>query len=358
MNSNKIFPIKPATIISHLLFWAAYLGFIVFIFSGRFPLEWALQRALLLGVIQAPLVYLNMGVYVPYFLEKKKYLIYILLCLLSIVAVYYLYEYFTQPDFERASRASRGGRPPQSSPNAPFLRFDRPSIRGLINIFMSSSLLLFSSIIKMAQLAAVKEKEAALLRGENLNSELKFLKAQINPHFLFNTLNNIYSLSMIKSDKAPDMIMKLSDMLRYILYECSDKDKVPVAKEVAYIHNYIDLQLLKDSGIKNVHFDENIRDNVSIAPMLLIPFIENGFKHSRIEDTENGWIHIKLETSRTKIDFHMENSLPQLEYSKDKTGGIGIENARRRLELLYPGNYKLEIEKKETVFVVSLHINL
>ena len=304
------------------------------------------------------MVYLNMWVFVPLFLEKKKYLIYLLLCLLSIIAVYYLYEHFTQPDFERASRAWRGHRPPQNSPNAPFLRFDRPSFRGLINIFMSSSLLLFSSIIKMAQLAGVKEKEAAMLKSENLNSELKFLKSQINPHFLFNTLNNIYSLSIVKSDKTPDMIMKLSDMLRYILYECSDKDKVPITKEVAYIRNYMDLQLLKDSEITNVHFEEHIHENVPIAPMLLIPFIENSFKHSRIEDTKNGWITIRLEASRHSISFKIENSLPQTEYRKDKTGGIGIENARRRLELLYSGNYQLQIDKKENSYSVDLQIKL
>ncbi len=183
----------------------------------------------------------------------------------------------------------------------------------------------------MSQIASIKEQESALLKSEHLNW-LKFLKSQINPHFLFNTLNNIYTLSMLKSDQTPDMILKLSNMLRYILYECSDKDKVPIAKEVAYIRNYIDLQLLKDSEIKNIHFEEGIKDNVAIAPMLLIPFIENSFKHSRIEDTEKGWINIKLSCNRKEIFFSCENSLPAVEYKKDKTGGIGIENARRRLE--------------------------
>ncbi len=119
---------------TQLLIWLAYLGLLVFLFSGRFPIEWALKRALLLVMLQLPMVYLNMEVLVPRFLEKKKYGRYFLLCLLLIIIVYYLYDTVTQPDFERASRMYRGRRQPEG---VPFLRFDRPSFRGLINSFLS-----------------------------------------------------------------------------------------------------------------------------------------------------------------------------------------------------------------------------
>lgn len=193
--------------------------------------------------------------------------------------------------------------------------------------------------------------------NENLQTEMKFLKSQINPHFLFNALNNIYSLSVTRSEQAPNMILKLSGMLRYVLYESNGK-KVPLGKEITYIENFIDFQLLKIEGEPQVRIDfERVDQNLQVEPMLFIPFIENSFKHSNIEDLENGWMNITLETIDSRILFKIKNSIPQKAYSKDRSGGIGLQNIRKRLELLYAGKHELIIHENENAFTVHLTID-
>ncbi|MEZ4930618.1 MAG: histidine kinase [Saprospiraceae bacterium] len=145
-------------------------------------------------------------------------------------------------------------------------------------------------------------------RTHQLEAELRFLKAQVNPHFLFNALNNIYSLSFTESKKAPEMILKLSDMMSYMLYDCKS-EQVKLSAEINYLKNYIDLQQLKKEGELNIDF--NIKGNVSnafISPMLFIPFFENAFKHGNLEDTENGWLKSKLKMENGILDFHIANS--------------------------------------------------
>ncbi|MCG8309756.1 MAG: histidine kinase, partial [Cytophagales bacterium] len=215
-----------------------------------------------------------------------------------------------------------------------------------------------STAFKTSQIALQREREASELKSENLNSELKFLRSQINPHFLFNALNNIYSLSVIRSEKTPDNILKLSGMLRYIIYDCNS-DRVPLEKEINYINNYIDLQKLKDDQITNIDVDFGRADPKSmIAPMIFIPFIENSFKHSKIEDVELGWIKISIESANNHLLFRVENSLPKEHYTKDKVGGVGLENVKRRLELLYPNAHRLRINTTEDKFQVELEVTL
>jgi LytS/YehU family sensor histidine kinase len=204
----------------------------------------------------------------------------------------------------------------------------------------------------------VKDKEAAKLKSENLHTELKFLKSQINPHFLFNALNNIYAMSMMKSKDAPKMILKLSDILRYNLYD-GIQDRVPIEKEMRYIENYVSFQKLKDENIRNIAVDfEGVDGNVMIAPLILIPFVENSFKHSKIEDVSKGWINIDLKTRDDKIIFKVTNSVPETEFKKDTSGGIGLENVKRRLELIYPQRYNLVLTEDGKQFSVTLTILL
>lgn len=213
-----------------------------------------------------------------------------------------------------------------------------------------------SSAFKTSQLALKREKEAADLKSENLNSELKFLKSQINPHFLFNALNNIYALAVMRSDKTPENILKLSDMLRYIIYDCN-ADLVPLQKELSYIKNYIDLQKLKDDQITAIEVDfESVDPNCMIAPMIFIPFIENSFKHSRIEDVKNGWIKLKIYNDEDRLYFIARNSISKDAYSKDAVGGVGLDNVKRRLELIYKNHHDLKIEESEEEFSVTLSL--
>ena len=203
-----------------------------------------------------------------------------------------------------------------------------------------------------------QEKEANALKSENLETELKFLKSQINPHFLFNALHNIYTLSYIKSDLAPEMILKLSDMLRYILYDCT-AEQVSLSKEINYLKNYVELQQLKaEDADVTLKIAENIPQNIAIAPMLMVPFLENSFKHGKIEDTEQGWIRAQLDWQMPYVTFKVENSVPETDFTKDKVGGIGIANVKRRLELLYKDKHTLEIREEEQEYQVHLRIEI
>ena len=215
-----------------------------------------------------------------------------------------------------------------------------------------------SSLFEISSYANRKTKEAMLFKSEKLETEMKLLKSQINPHFLFNALNNIYSLSYLKPEKTPENLLKLSEMLRYMLYECNDV-KVPLSKEIAYLENYIALKLLKDSrGMKVSVNLEKDRGELMIAPMLLIPFVENAFKHSNIEDLEKGWIKIDLKTRDEKLFFKVENSFAPTPSTKDKVGGIGLTNVNRQLDLLYPDKHQLDIIAKNNVYKVHLEIGL
>ncbi|MFT6150460.1 MAG: sensor histidine kinase YesM [Saprospiraceae bacterium] len=226
------------------------------------------------------------------------------------------------------------------------------------SIFPLSLVLLSSTLYEMSILANQSARETAQLKAEKLEAELKFLKSQINPHFLFNSLNNIYTLTVLNPKAAGDSLLKLSEMLRYLLYEC-DAEKVTLGRELAYLQNYIDLFSLKDEEALHINFDVTDVDNdIMIAPLLFIPFIENAFKHSQVEDLENGWINIILFGDTEQVYFEIKNSLPKIDFSKDKVGGIGLQNVNRQLELVYPKRHTLNINKTETEFSVELTILL
>lgn len=217
---------------------------------------------------------------------------------------------------------------------------------------------LVSTLFEISTYADQSAKEAAQLKSEKLEAELKFLKSQINPHFLFNALNNIYTLTVLDAKQAGENLLKLSTMLRYLLYEC-DADKVHLQQELAYLKNYIELFSLKDEEPLNIQMDiTHTNHEVKIAPLLLIPFIENAFKHSYIEDIEKGWIQITLAGDDTIIHFKVSNSIPVESFEKDKVGGIGLQNVQRQLELLYPNQHQLTIEQTNTAFNIDLKLNL
>ena len=299
-------------------------------------------------------VWLNMELLLPKLYFDKKQAAYMVAGVALFLGVTLLIEwdgapwaeYFTKPSQRGKGTGSRATSSPWHTMK--FIASAMPYFTAFIG----------SALFEIARFAKQKEKEAADFRSEKLEAEMKFLKSQFNPHFLFNALNNIYTLTVIQSDKAPDNLLKLSGMLRYMLYECK-AETVPLGKEIEYLRHFIDLHLLKDSRGLNVEVElDESRPDLKIAPMLFIPFVENAFKHSRIEDLKNGWIKIRLATADHSVTFEVKNSLPKEGFTKDKVGGIGLKNVRRQLELLYPEHHELSIRENGDAFEVSLKINL
>jgi len=204
-----------------------------------------------------------------------------------------------------------------------------------------------------------KQQRLLKLEEEKKSMELKVLKNQLNPHFLFNTLNNLYTLTLKKDDKAPEIIAKLSEILDFVLYRCNE-DYVSIEKEIALIENYIALEKLRYSDNRlAISFTKDIQESVKISPLIILTFIENAFKHGVINETEKATIALHLESTRNQILFTIENTKPQNELSNvsDKSR-IGLENVRKQLDLLYPKKHELEIQETQTNYKVRLYLTL
>ena len=200
------------------------------------------------------------------------------------------------------------------------------------------------------------EKKQKELEKERLNSELAFLKNQVSPHFFFNTLNNIYSLIGIDGPTAQESVLKLSKLMRYLLYE-SEHGETLISHEISFMNNYIDLMKLRLSPRVSLEIDfPHEFHDFPIPPLLFIPFIENAFKHG-ISYRDKSFIKIRMEIDDQKVSFISENSIGICNKSTDlQHSGIGLENVRKRLGLLFPGKYELNIEESVTVFHVELYI--
>jgi len=204
-----------------------------------------------------------------------------------------------------------------------------------------------------------QEKKELITR--TMESELRLLKSQINPHFLFNTLNNLYALTLKKSDLAPEIVLKLSEIMRYMLYECNER-QVLLSKEIQYLNNYLDLERLRQPEGASIHFEVlGSVSNQLIAPLLLVPFVENSFKHGLNHQINGGgYVHLKLEVAFDQLIFEIENAkfghLPATTFNR--SGGIGLVNVRQRLQLLYPDRYHLEIKDEPHFYRVILYLDL
>lgn len=253
-------------------------------------------------------------------------------------------------------------RPPPNPPEAD--HFNHPPRGPKPPSLFWNMILLFSTTFSIAILwesamfAIKKEEENIQNKAQHIQTELKLLKSQINPHFLFNSLNNIYALSVMDSNKTQQSISYLSDMLRYVLYEC-DQPLVPIQKEIEYINSYIRLFSLKSSKPYNINlnFDDK-NTHTLLAPMLFIPFIENALKHGNIETRKEGFINISLKISPDKIIYVVENSVANTQKLKDEVGGIGLDNVKKRLDILYKNNHKLEVSEQQNSFKVQLTLHL
>ncbi len=199
------------------------------------------------------------------------------------------------------------------------------------------------------------------LQSQNLQSELKFLKSQINPHFFFNTLNNLYALTLKKSDLAPEIVLRLSEMMRYMLYESNEKE-VSLEMEIKNVINYIELERLRQGERFKINFDiQGTAKQQKIAPLMFIPFLENSFKHGIDNHIKSGYVNAQLILDDASVSLDIKNSKPQAvkpQINKNKSGGIGLENVKRRLKILYPDKHILKINDASDTYHVELEINL
>lgn len=238
-----------------------------------------------------------------------------------------------------------------------FSLFERPiETRDVVRSGTWFFMVLFAAIgIRLTELWRQAERRAREIENEHLRTELSFLHMQINPHFLFNSLNTIYGMSLKKSDNAPKAVMKLSQLLRYMVEE-TGHDQVPIEKEVAYLYDYIELQKMRSGPFLTVTFkvDGNLH-SAKIAPMLLMPFVENAFKYGLSNSMESP-ISIGLIISASQIRFSVCNR--KFNNIERHSSGIGIANVVRRLELLYPDRHELSIKEEAEAYSVTLNIPL
>lgn len=211
---------------------------------------------------------------------------------------------------------------------------------------------------KFAWDALGKQKEVEELKDTVKESELQFLKSQINPHFLFNNLNNLYAHAIENSPQTPTIILELSAVMRYMLYDCQAK-YVSLTKEVEHLSNFINLNNLQIEGRGKINFEmPKIAQDHRIAPLILIVFVENAFKHSSSSQTENIEISIELEVKQSQLHFTCSNSYMEETNTKDINSGIGLENVKKRLQLLYPEAHTLDIIKSKNEYQVKLKVDL
>jgi len=193
------------------------------------------------------------------------------------------------------------------------------------------------------------------LQAEKGKAELALLKSQVNPHFFFNTLNNLYGLVVEKSEQAPEVVLKLSDMMRYTIYE-GKEDVVVLKDEISYLENYIELHKIRYQKKVEILFTHDVQEDLKVAPLLFIILLENAFKHGVEKMRENAFIHLGMRSQGKLLLFTIENSFDK-SVSND-INGIGLENLKKRLEYLYPNRHELIVERKESVYKVRLNLEI
>jgi two-component system, LytTR family, sensor kinase len=348
---------KIAQVIIHIAAWGCFLMLPLVFFPRPLDTSFLPEQAFSLFFVLSNLFYIafyyvNANLLIPKLLERKKIIPYTLIIVALLIfcgSFPRLYHYFFG-DIQRFTTSL-----PASLNRA---RTRRPSILsgGSIAIFLL--VFIFSTAIRLINQWFKAEQRNKQIENEKLNTELSFLKAQINPHFLFNTLNNIYSLAEDKSDKTPAAVMKLSNIMRYVLTEAKN-DSVPLEKEIQLITDYLDLQKLRVTSKTSIHFEvQGDPRGKKVSPLLFLPFVENAFKYG-VSNRELSPIQILLTIADQHLQFMVSNykHLNGTIKETDKTG-IGINNTRRRLELLYPDRYAFDIQDEAASYTINLNILL
>lgn len=360
MNAFPLRPYLPALI--HVLVWTT-LGVMLLVLQ---PLSWNVslptQFWIMQGVIFCSFVglfYLIANVWVPRFLFRNKIWLFIFLALVTGVLVFMLlYVTGTWLNLSELMHQAHHANPaPETAAPKREGKFNPGHFFSILNILL---ILFISTSVAVVQRWRQETKARQDLEQQKISSELSFLKAQINPHFFFNTLNNIYSLTMFNVESARGALHTLSRMMRYVLYE-TEPGQVPLSKELAFVQDYINLMKLRLTDKIQVTFEQPVSlVDVTIAPMLLLPFVENAFKYG-VSTTEPGKIYIGIKQQTRHLEIEVRNTLfAEKRVTLDESSGIGLANTRRRLDLLYPNRYTLTVREQtpENEFLVHLVLDL
>ena len=347
VNAAAQFKITP---LHHVIFWLIYFSFNFLRWGSYFNDYLYSLKANLLGFpIHISLTYFTIYFLIPRFIFKRKIITFIFALFSSIfimvfikyLLTYFLISYDVWPE----------------GPETHSLTFNYTVVMMLGELYVITFVASFKLTIDWLR----ETGRVARLEKEQLETELRFLRAQISPHFFFNTLNNIYSLSLEKSDKTPDTIIKLSDLMRYVLYETKDKNQ-SLRKELIFIKNYLDLEKMRYTENLKLEFEvDGDPKGKKIAPMLLVQFIENAFKHGANKNIGKVRISIKVLIEKKFLYFEIRNTEPKnYLHNKEKcAGGIGLLNVEKRLKLRYGEHeYKLDIHEELDEYIVNLKLKL
>ena len=332
--SHKTFTLKE-------LYFVVFLNIVVFVFYAfdkRIPGLEAHQILFYLNFALAAL-FINY-VLLPKFLYKNKYLMFTVSTFLVVITVIIIEEFVLERIFYPDTRGRRFSN----------------IFYNLLNTLPTLTILVG---FKFAWDAIIQQKEVQKLKNSVRESELQFLKSQINPHFLFNNINNLYAHALEQSPKTPEIILELSTVLRYMLYECKAK-YVSLEKEIEQLKNYVNLSKFQIEGRGDLQFNcSEIPSNYKIAPLILSVFIENAFKHSASSLTDSININIDLKvTPEGLLTFKCSNTYTTATNVERLPHGIGLKNVQKRLQLLYPNNHDLHVTAKKGVYTVNLTMNL
>lgn len=331
---------KQITIALHGLIWCALLTLPFFLngppeLYGRIgPLP--CNYFSLSNVLHIGLFYLNAFFLYSWFMTRKRWWLYVMSLIALTAGSYYIKDFILHRYFPQLA----------ANPNAFQFTF-----------FPTIFFLVISTVYRLVLDKMATEKTQAKREAEKLATELKFLRSQVSPHFLFNVLNNLVSMARHKSDQLEPSLIRLADLIRYMLYE-SDEKKVPINREIEYLMSYIDLQKLRFQ--EDVEISADIDKAVhpgAIEPMLLIPFVENAFKHG-IALVHEPFIRISLKITGNNLLFNVQNKFASGTQSKDSGSGIGLANTKARLALLYPDRHKLSVTENGNIFHVDLSLQL
>ncbi len=344
--------LKFKTLLLHLFFWMCFLAIPVLLGPNSHSstpeevqryYQWNLFFVYF-GLTNIPFFYLNTEILIPKVLQTKGLALYIFFLILAFIGMMWFHEELSKWFFSEYQGPRRGnGNGFRRGTNL------RIIFQLLFVIAIGISYRILSDNMKVQE--SKKEEE-----NERLKSELSFLRSQISPHFMFNVLNSVVSLSRRKPEMVEPVIVKLSELMRYMIYETSDS-KVNIDREFVYLESYIELQKLRFGNDISIDFKNDISDaSWLIEPMLLIPFVENAFKHG-VGMIENPMIEINLGDSKNQLFFSVRNKVSKhVAEHKDESSGIGLTNVKRRLELLYPGTHQLKIGELDGFYTVELII--